>query len=73
MDKVATYADDILLFLADTQDSLKTAMGIIEEFGVFSGLLINWEKLVILPIDPLIEPLPYQIPQISQSNEISGH
>lgn len=39
-------------------------MGIIEDFGHFSGLKINWEKSVILPIDPLTEPLPYQIPQI---------
>lgn len=43
-EKVAMYADDILLFLADTQDSLQTAMGIVEEFGLFFGLSINWEK-----------------------------
>lgn len=64
VDKVALYADDILLFLADTQESLETAMRIVREFGNFSGLLINWEKSVILPIDTLCEPLPHQASQV---------
>lgn len=69
-EKIAMYADDILLFLGDTQDSLRTAMGMIEDFGHFSGLKINWEKSAILPIDPLTEPLPYQTPQIKVVNQL---
>lgn len=43
--KVALYADDLLLFLGDTQGSLLKAMEIITNFGQFSGLIINWENL----------------------------
>lgn len=65
--KVAMYADNVLLFLGDTQSSLRAAMGIVKYFGYFSGLVINWEKSVLLPIDPLIEPLSQQVTQIRVS------
>lgn len=32
-------------------------MSIISEFGGFSDLLINWDKSVLMPIDPLSAPL----------------
>lgn len=33
-------------------------MSAIEKFDAFSGLRINWNKLVLLPLDPFQNPLP---------------
>lgn len=63
-EKVALYADDLLLFLRDTQTSLSKAMDIIKDFGHLSGLTINWEKSVLLPVDHLEGPLPEEAIQI---------
>lgn len=46
-EKLAMYADDVLLFLGDTQSYLGAAMGIVKDFGHVSGLVINWEKSVL--------------------------
>lgn len=40
-EKVAMYADDILLFLGDTQSSQEAAMRLVQDFGYFSGLVIG--------------------------------
>ncbi|XP_056407014.1 uncharacterized protein LOC130298133 [Hyla sarda] len=61
-EKVALYADDMLLFLGDTAHSLAPVMSLITEFGSYSGLLINWDKSVLLPLEPLPE-----VPQITIS------
>lgn len=50
-EKISLYADDTLLYLADPGLSLHTALNVIEQFGTFSGLRINWGKSQILPID----------------------
>lgn len=50
------YADDTLLYLADSGPSLQTALNTIELFGTFSGLKINWEKSQILPLDSFPPP-----------------
>ncbi|CAJ0958213.1 unnamed protein product [Ranitomeya imitator] len=50
-ERVALYADDILLFLADPGTSLEGAIGIIERFGSVSGLRINWSKSVLFKVD----------------------
>lgn len=63
-DKIALYADDVLFFLGDTEPSLTAAMNIVEEFGRFSGLAINWEKSALLPVDPLRNSIPFAIPQL---------
>lgn len=57
-EKVALYADDLLLFLGDTQNSLVKAMDIIKKCCQFSGLTINWEKSVLLPLGPLESKVP---------------
>lgn len=51
-ESLALYADDMLLFLDDPRDSLRTALGIINHFATFSGLKVNWNKSSVLPIDP---------------------
>lgn len=57
-EKIAMYADDILLVLGDTETSMDNAMSLILEFGFFSGYIINWEKLVPMSVHPLQHPLP---------------
>lgn len=42
--KVSLYTDDILLYLRDAQQSLEVALGIIDQFGSFSGIKVNWDK-----------------------------
>lgn len=51
VEKISLYADDMLLYLEDSGDSLLTALDIIKQFGTYSGLKINWEKSQILPVD----------------------
>lgn len=55
-EKISMYADDTLLYLADSGPSLQTASRTIEQFGTFSGLKINWEKSQILPLDSFPPP-----------------
>lgn len=52
------YADDSLLYLGDTRGTLLNVMTLIKDFGDLSGFSINWNKSVLLPIDPIIDPLP---------------
>nr|XP_014348735.1 PREDICTED: uncharacterized protein LOC102351696 [Latimeria chalumnae] len=42
--KLALYADDMLLFLSSPELSVSAALQVIQEFGVFSGYKINWDK-----------------------------
>lgn len=42
-DKTALYADDIVLFLRDSDSSLSTDL-VMDSFAVFSGLKVNWSK-----------------------------
>lgn len=56
IEKISLYADDTLLYLADSGPSLQNALQLIERFGTFSGLKINWEKSQILPIDSFPPP-----------------
>lgn len=53
---ISTYADDTLLYLEDSYVSLPTVLTLIERFGTFSGLRINWDKSQILPLDSYPRP-----------------
>lgn len=63
-EKIALYADDVLLFLVDTQSSLSAAMEVIENVGQISGLRIHLEKSRLLPVDPMEALLPDGIPKM---------
>lgn len=52
-ERIALFADDVLFFLGDVETSLNTVIQMVGEFGRFSGLVINWEKSALLPVDPL--------------------
>lgn len=51
-DKIAFYADDTLVFLGDTGSSLSAVMSLIDLYRSFSGFNINWEKSVVILVDP---------------------
>lgn len=56
-EKIALYTDDNLLFLGVTTHSLVAGMSLITTYGCFSGSFINWDKYVLLHLDPVTEPL----------------
>lgn len=62
---MALYADDMLLFLP----SLPAAIKCVNEFGRFSGLGMNWEKSMLLPLDLLPDSLP---PSLSHIKVVSS-
>lgn len=41
------YADDMLLYLAEAEGSLTTALDRISGFGRYSGFKVNWNKSII--------------------------
>lgn len=51
-EKISLYSDDTILYLRNTTNSLGAALSLINTFGGYSGLCINWGKSVIC-ITPL--------------------
>lgn len=47
-----------IIYLGDTDGSLKNMMRLITDFGSLSGFTINCNKSVLMPLDPLPNPLP---------------
>lgn len=50
-EKLSLYVDDALLYLKDAGPSLLAALRIFDEFGLFSGIKINWSKSILFPVD----------------------
>lgn len=50
-ERVALYADDLLLFFNDAGDSLRGALGVMDAFSAFTGLRVNWHKSQLFPVD----------------------
>lgn len=50
-ERVALYADDLLLFLNDAGPSLKGALQVLNSFSAVRSLKVNWEKSLLFPID----------------------
>lgn len=48
--RISLYADDILLFITNPEKSIPTLILIINEFGLFSGYKINYNKSEALPL-----------------------
>lgn len=59
-ERIGLYADDIILYLADLGSSLNRVLCLIDRFGKFSGLQINWSKSHILPLDPFHRTLQHK-------------
>lgn len=50
-ERVALYADDLLLFLNDAGPSLQGALKILDSISIVTGLKVNWNKSLLFPID----------------------
>lgn len=74
-ERVSLYADDMLLYLRDSDESLTTAVSLIREFGDFSGFRINWTRSVLFPLNPQPDlVLPAQYPSgYSREVQIPGN
>lgn len=69
-EKILLYADDLLLFLTNIRSSLPAVMKYVEEFGRFSGLGINWDKSMLLPLDFLSDSLPSTVSHLGVVSSI---
>lgn len=49
---ISLYADDMLLYIGNAHTFVGPVMNIVEEFGKWSGLRINWDKSPMLPFRP---------------------
>ena len=49
-EQIGLYADDIILYMRATQDTLRNAISIIDTFGRYSGLKINWQNYFLMPM-----------------------
>uniref|UniRef100_A0A6I8T0L1 Reverse transcriptase domain-containing protein n=1 Tax=Xenopus tropicalis TaxID=8364 RepID=A0A6I8T0L1_XENTR len=63
-EKISLYADDMLLYLANSHQALMNLLAVLSEFGRYSGLRINHSKSIIFPIDPLPPGTPEYISQL---------
>uniref|UniRef100_A0A803JLI9 Reverse transcriptase domain-containing protein n=1 Tax=Xenopus tropicalis TaxID=8364 RepID=A0A803JLI9_XENTR len=61
---ISLYADDMLLYLANSNQALANLLAAVAEFGQYSGLRINHSKSIIFPIDPLPPGTPDHISQL---------
>lgn len=70
------YADDMLLFMEDVDDSLSHAMPLITDFGHYSGLTINWSKSALMFLDGapgLDAELPCPVPVVTSFKFLGIH
>lgn len=67
---ISLYADNMLLYLEDAGPSLTAALHLIQHFGAFSGLQINWSKSQILPIDTTVPTDTQEALPLVRTNQI---
>lgn len=54
MQFISLYADDLLIFLANTDTALEGAQRLLHVFGQYSGLRVNWAKTCLFPRAPAV-------------------
>ena len=63
--KISLFADDILLYITRPQSTIPKILSVINEFGLFSGYRINWEKSELMPVkinsSNWLETVPFKI------------
>ena len=60
---ISQYADDTLLTLQYSQDCLRRAVNIFQEFETYSGLKVNFDKTEIVPLGPIKETYEILFPE----------
>lgn len=66
-ERLSLYADDALLYFPDASASLSVALEIINKYGFFSGIRINWTKSIIFSLSPIPPSVDSLIPLIMVS------
>lgn len=57
-EKIPLYADDTLLYLRNKTDYLGAALSLIDMFGRYSSIWVNWGKSVIFGLHPEESSIP---------------
>lgn len=73
--KLALFADDVLIYLTDPTNSLPSLMSVLEEYGSFSGYKINTQKTQVLKfhyVPPLSLRSRYQLDWDKESIKYLG-
>ncbi|XP_072012556.1 peroxisomal membrane protein PEX14 isoform X1 [Engystomops pustulosus] len=66
IEKVSLYADDTLVYLGDVGPSLESLLSLIERYGGFSGLRVNWDKSALFPLSDVgVHSLPVPVQVVS--------
>lgn len=57
--KLSLYADDLLLYITDTETSILSALETLGSFGCLTGYKLNLSKNILFPINQLAKELDY--------------
>lgn len=63
-EKISLYADDTILYLNDVSSLLPAALQLVNEFGSYSEVRVNWDKSLIYPLNPARPKPPMQSPLV---------
>lgn len=63
---IGLYADDVVMTLSGVRTALSPLLGLINNFGQFSGFTINWDKSLLMPLSDgldysFLNNLPFKI------------
>lgn len=58
-EKLTLYTDDALLHLPGASTFLEAALRVIDLYGSFSGVRINWAKSILFPLSHSLPPPTY--------------
>jgi len=53
---ISLYADDIILYLRNSERSVPILLDLITSFGALSGYKINWSKSTFMPLSETFRP-----------------
>lgn len=59
-ERISLYADDTLVYLADTHDSLKALLSEMDTFFDYSGFRVIWDKSSLFPLERDVAPMIHQ-------------
>lgn len=62
VEKVSLYTDDTLFYLRDVQQLLTAAPAIIDCFGSFLGIRVNWDKSLLFSLTDVTPPANSLVP-----------